>query len=205
MREPVSVRIAAVAVVALLTVPGLTGCGGSSRATAAATAHWSAVPGQVAVEPTIAPRPGHQVPVEVNIPSIGARSRLDPLTMDAHGVLTPPAEPGRAGWFSNGVRPGDPGPAVIAGHVDSRTGTAVFTRLATVRPGAAVLVTDAAGRTVTFKVDLVRAYPKSGFPTGDVYGATPDPQLRLITCGGGFDQSRGHYEDNVVVFASVTD
>jgi hypothetical protein len=205
VREPFSVRVAAVAAAALLTVPGLAGCGGSSRAAAVATPHWSAVSGQVAAEPTAIPGPDHEVPVEVNIPSIGARSRLDPLTMDAHGMLNPPPEPARAGWFSNGVRPGDPGPAVIAGHVDSRTGTAVFTRLATVRPGATVLVTDGAGRTVTFTVDLVRTYPKSGFPTDDVYGATPDPQLRLITCGGGFDQFRRHYEDNVVVFASVTD
>jgi Sortase domain len=188
---------------ALLT---LAGCGGPPRAaTATATPGWSAAPGQVAVEPTVTPGPAHAVPVQVSIPSIGVASRLDPLVMDEHGVLTPPPEPARAGWFSDGVRPGDLGPAVIAGHVDSRTGAAVFTRLATLRPGAAVIVTDAADRRITFTVDDVRTYPKSGFPTGSVYGATPDPQLRLITCGGSFDDSRGHYVDDVVVYASVAD
>ncbi|MCW2918870.1 MAG: peptidase sortase [Actinomycetia bacterium] len=163
------------------------------------------MPGQVAAEPTATPGPAHAPPVEVSIPSIGVRSRLDALAMDAQGVLSPPPEPARAGWFSGGVRPGDPGPAVIAGHVDSRTGSAVFTKLATLRPGAAVIVTDTTGRTVTFTVDLVRTYPKAGFPTSDVYGATPDAELRLITCGGDFDHSRGHYNDNVVAYASVTD
>lgn len=186
---------------------GVTGCGGAAAriATGTATPGWSAAPGQVAVDSTATPDPVHAVPVEVSIPSIGVRSRLDPLVMDPHGVLTPPREPARAGWFSKGVRPGDPGPAVIAGHVDSRTGAAVFTRLSTLRPGAAVIVTDAAGHKVTFSVEVVRTYLKSGFPTNDVYGATPDPQLRLITCGGSFDHSRGHYIDNVVVYARVTD
>jgi hypothetical protein len=141
----------------------------------------------------------------MSIPSIAVRSGLEPLAMDSRGVLAAPREPARAGWFAGGVRPGDPGPAVIAGHLDSRTGAAVFTELATLRPGAAVLVTGADGRQVTFTVELVRTYPKSGFPTNEVYGATPDAQLRLITCGGGFDRSRGHYLDNVVVYASVTD
>jgi hypothetical protein len=188
-----------------VTLTVLAGCGGSSRAATAGTPRWSAAPGQVAVEPTATPGPARAVPVEVRIPSIGVWSRLDPLTMDSQGVLNPPQEPARAGWFSKGVHPGDTGPAVIAGHVDSRTGAAVFTRLATLRPGAAVIVTDAAGRTVTFTVELVRTYPKSGFPTNDVYGPTPNAQLRLITCGGGFDRSRGHYVDDVVVYASVTD
>jgi sortase (surface protein transpeptidase) len=183
----------------------LAGCGGASPpVTPTATAPgWSAAPGQVAAEPTITPAPPHAIPVEVSIPSIGVRSRLDRLVMDPNGVLAAPREPGRAGWFADGVRPGDPGPAVIAGHLDSRTGAAVFAELPALRPGATVLVTGADHRKVTFSVELVRTYPKSNFPSKDVYGATPDAQLRLITCGGGFDQSRGHYTDNVVVYASV--
>jgi sortase (surface protein transpeptidase) len=126
------------------------------------------------------------------------------LATDAQGVLIPPTDPARAGWYAAGVRPGDPGPAVIAGHLDSRTGAAVFAKLGTLRRGAAIAVTDARGTVVRFTVDSVHSYPKVKFPTTQVYGSTPDPELRLITCGGDFDRASGHYVDNVVVFASLS-
>ncbi|MEV5751511.1 class F sortase [Actinoallomurus sp. NPDC052308] len=150
-------------------------------------------------------RPGaYAEPVTLRIPEIGVRSPLDRLTTDTRGRLLPPRDPAHAGWFADGIRPGDTGPAVIAGHVDSRTGPAVFTRLATLRPGARILVTDATGRVAAFTVDRVRSFPKEDFPAADVYGATPDPQLRVITCGGAFDPVSGHYLRDVVVYASRT-
>ncbi|MEO5874940.1 MAG: sortase, partial [Streptosporangiaceae bacterium] len=125
------------------------------------------------------------------------------LATDAKGVVVPPKKPMDAGWFAAGTQPGDPGPAVIAGHVDSKTGPAVFTRLGELKPGDEILVTDTAGATARFAVDEVVTYPKDRFPTAAVYGATPDVQLRLITCGGTFDEGRGHYRDNVIVYASA--
>ncbi|MCO5997303.1 class F sortase [Actinoallomurus rhizosphaericola] len=142
-------------------------------------------------------------PAVLRIPAIGVRTGLERLATDPHGRLLPPRDPARAGWFGDGVRPGDTGPAVVAGHVDSRTGPAVFTRLATLRPGGRILVTDATGRVAMFTVDRVRSFPKTAFPTEEVYGATPDPQLRLITCGGAFDPVSGHYRRDVVVYASL--
>jgi hypothetical protein len=188
----------------MVVTAGLTACGGADRpggAHSGAPSGWSAVPGQVAEISAAAPAHDYADPVELRIPSIGVRSGLERLGTDERGELRPPRDPARAGWFGGGVQPGDPGPAVIAGHLDSRTGPAVFTRLASLTPGSAVVVTDAAGAAVTFRVELVRSYPKARFPTRDVYGATPDPQLRLITCGGGFDRARGHYDDNVIVYA----
>ncbi|GAB3981563.1 hypothetical protein GCM10029978_082840 [Actinoallomurus acanthiterrae] len=142
-------------------------------------------------------------PVMLRIPALGVRTVLERLSTDRDGRLQPPREPARAGWFGDGIRPGAPGPAVIAGHVDSRTGPAVFTGLGSLRPGDRIQVTDARGRVVAFTVDRVRSYPKTEFPTEDVYGATPDPQLRLITCGGAFDPASGHYRRDVVVYASL--
>jgi sortase (surface protein transpeptidase) len=188
----------------MVLAAGLTACGGAAGpggAPSGAPSGWSAVPGQVAEISAAAPVHDYADPVELRIPSIGVRSRLERLGTDDHGELRPPRDPARAGWFGDGVQPGDPGPAVIAGHVDSRTGPAVFTRLPSLTPGSAVVVMDAAGAAVTFRVEVVRSYPKASFPTRDVYGATPDPQLRLITCGGGFDRARGHYPDNVIVYA----
>jgi len=191
------------AAVALGLLLATAGCGGTSASRTATSPlpGWSAVPNQVA---SISPQPAvgtHADPVRVSIPSIGVQSTLERLGTDAHGQLVPPANPDQAGWYAGGVRPGDPGPAVIAGHVDSRTGPAVFTELGRLKRGAAVVVTDARGGVVRFTVDDVRSYPKTRFPTAEVYGPTPDPQLRLITCGGDFDRASGHYVKNVIVFA----
>ena len=196
-------------VLAAVLMVCIAGCGTARDAvprgssTSSAPSEWRAVPGQVAAVPDSEPGEDHADPVELRIPSIGVHSRLERLSTDARGELESPRDPARAGWFAGGVQPGDAGPAVIAGHVDSRTGPAVFTRLASLRPGAEVVVTDTAGRVVTFRVDLVKSYPKAEFPTRDVYGATPDPQVRLITCGGDFDRAGGHYIDNVIVYAGL--
>jgi hypothetical protein len=95
------------------------------------------------------------------------------------------------------------GPAVIAGHVDSRTGPAVFYRLRALRPGQAVLVERADGTRLRFVVTDTRSYPKAGFPTAAVFGPVPGAALRLITCAGNFDRARGSYLDNLVVSARL--
>jgi sortase (surface protein transpeptidase) len=142
------------------------------------------------------------VPQRVLIPAIGVDSGLVDLGVDAAGALVPPADFSTAGWFAAGPVPGEIGPAVLAGHVDDYTGPAVFYRLEDLTAGDQVLVTRSDGRTVTFTVTRVAAYPKDGFGTAEVYGPTADAELRLITCGGTFDRSRRSYTDNVVVFAT---
>lgn len=108
-----------------------------------------------------------------------------------------------AGWYTKGGAPGDIAPAVIVGHYDSVNGPAVFYRLAQVLPDAAIQVRRADGSVATFTVDRVRRFSKGKFPTDQVYGAVDRPELRLITCGGSFDHSTGHYRDNYVVFAHM--
>jgi hypothetical protein len=151
--------------------------------------------------PPRARRPAPVRPLTVTVAAIGVRSSLVPLRLDRAGALQPPADFGHAGWYVGGPTPGDPGPAVIAGHVDSRAGPAIFFRLRELRPGDAVLVTRSDHRTVRFRVVKVERYPKAAFPTQQVYGPTPDRALRLITCGGSFDYARRSYRDNVVVYA----
>ncbi len=142
--------------------------------------------------------------VQVSIPAIGVQSSLAELGVDDAGALVPPTDFAQAGWFAAGPVPGDVGPAVIAGHVDSRTGPAVFFRLEELSPGDTVLVTRSDGRDVEFRVTEVARYPKDDFATEEVYGPTTGAELRLITCGGTFDPSRRSYEDNVVVYAHAT-
>ena len=141
-------------------------------------------------------------PVAVSIPALSVAGPLEELVADADtGELAAPADPARAGWYAAGVVPGDQGPAVIGGHVDSRSGPGVFFRLRTLRPGDLVDVTRSDGRTVHFSVIAVALYPKDRFPTEAVYGPTSGPELRLVTCGGAFDRSARSYDDNVVVDA----
>jgi sortase (surface protein transpeptidase) len=149
--------------------------------------------------PTAAP----VVPVRVRIPAIGVDSRLARLGTEASGALLPPADFAQAGWFAGGPAPGGVGPAVLAGHVDSFRGPAVFFRLSRLHSGDDVLVTRADGTTLRFTVTRTARYPKSAFPTAEVYGPAADAELRLITCGGRFDSSRRSYVDDVVVFARL--
>ncbi len=99
--------------------------------------------------------------------------------------------------------PGRLGPAVIAGHVDSRSGPAVFYRLRELRPGDLVVVERADGTRLRFLVERVDRFPKAGFPTAAVFGPVPSAALRLITCAGDFDRASGHYLDNLVVSARL--
>ena len=144
--------------------------------------------------------PGGAAPDRVRIGTLGVDTPLEALRVGPDGELGTPRDFARAGWFADGTAPGDVGPAVIAGHVDSYRGPAVFHRLAELRPGDTVEVRRG-GVWTTFRVERTARYAKDRFPTGQVYGPTPDPQLRLVTCGGDFDRRLRSYEDNVVVYA----
>jgi hypothetical protein len=139
-------------------------------------------------------------PTRLKVPVIGLDTPLEQLQLDPAGALRPPGTFGRAGWYAAGTAPGDVGPAVLAGHVDSRSGPAVFYRLRELSTGDRIEVMRG-GTTLSFKVTRTAWYPKTKFPTEQVYGPTPDRQLRLITCGGVFDRSLRSYRDNLVVYA----
>ncbi|SDH93484.1 LPXTG-site transpeptidase (sortase) family protein [Sinosporangium album] len=140
-------------------------------------------------------------PVRLRIPAIGVSTKIIPLKIGSSGRLAAPKSFTKAGWNRQGPEPGERGAAVIAGHVDSKSGPAVFYRLRQMRAGDKVHVDRADGTTVTFRVTKLARYNKTRVPSRAVYGSTKDAQLRLITCGGTFDRKRGSYRDNLVVFA----
>jgi LPXTG-site transpeptidase (sortase) family protein len=141
-------------------------------------------------------------PASLVIPAIGVSTALVHLGLTSTGALQVPPTTAIAGWYTGSPRPGAIGSAVIAGHIDSYQGPGVFYRLSQLRRGDRVYVRRADGTLAVFKVTEVQMYPKDAFPTTAVYGATPTPQLRLITCGGTFDYSTGSYLSNTVVYAS---
>jgi hypothetical protein len=139
-------------------------------------------------------------PTRLKVKSIGVDTPLETLRLGAAGELDPPDDFAKAGWYAGGTVPGDIGPAVIAGHVDNKSGPAVFYKLRELAEGDRIeVVRD--GRTVRFTVSSTAWYPKNAFPTAKVYGPTPDSQLRLITCGGVFNHKLRSYTDNLVVYA----
>jgi sortase (surface protein transpeptidase) len=130
-------------------------------------------------------------------------SSLDRLGRAADGTVEVPSKWEVAGWYALGPRPGAAGSAVILGHVDSKSGPAVFFRLRELRPGDVVEIARADGSTARFLVRRTAQYSKQRFPTDEVYYPTLAPELRLVTCGGTFDQTTGHYRSNIIVFATL--
>jgi hypothetical protein len=143
-------------------------------------------------------------PVRLEIPKIGVAGSLGRLGRAPNGTVEEPSGFDQAGWYAPGPRPGDPGSAVILGHVDSKhSGPAVFFRLRELRRGDRIDVTRADGSRVRFVVQRTAQYDKQAFPTDEVYYPTLAPALRLVTCGGRFDHASGHHVANVIVFATI--
>ncbi|MFF2043545.1 class F sortase [Kitasatospora sp. NPDC058170] len=144
-------------------------------------------------------------PTRLRIPQIGVDAPFTELTLNPGGQLDapPPDDKNLVGWYRGGATPGERGSAVVAGHVDTAKGPAVFLLLSLLLPGNKVEVSRADGTVAVFSVDSVETFAKSAFPDQKVYGKTPDAQLRLITCGGTYDKKRKDYLDNVVVFAHL--
>jgi LPXTG-site transpeptidase (sortase) family protein len=167
-------------------------------------------PSITTVAPRLASDPGakplaRSAPVTIRIPGIGVDAPVMKVGRDADGtVQVPPlAEHNLTGWYQYGPSPGQRGPAVILGHVDSTTGISVFYYLKNMHAGDKVYVTLADGKVAAFAVDGLQKVAKDAFPTASVYGTAGYPSLRLITCGGPFDEATGHYVDNVIVYAHL--
>lgn len=174
---------------------------GTAGAPATTGADPAADPGRSALADT-AGRRGSEIstPTGVRMPSVAIDTGTVPVGKEEDGSLEVPDDPHVSGWWTGGVAPGEPGAAVIVGHVDSREGPGAFFRLGDLQPGERVTVDREDGSSVDFHVDRVERHPKDDFPTAAVYGQTEQPTLRLITCSGAFDRQERSYEDNTIVF-----
>lgn len=183
--------------------------GAASSALPATASSGAAEPRAAAPSTTTVPEPtGPQPlpvstlrPVRLEIPRLGIASNLDALRIGTNNGLQAPPRWNVAGWYTGGAVPGELGPAVIAGHVDSPSGPAVFWRLRELVPGDAISVRLSDSTTARFRVIRVEQHPRDAFPSAEVYGPTPDRALRLITCAGVYDKAAGGYRDNRIVFA----
>ncbi|MCX4825542.1 class F sortase [Streptomyces sp. NBC_01142] len=144
-------------------------------------------------------------PKRIAITDIAVDAPFTALSIGASGELNapPPDDKNLVGWFRGGATPGERGTSIVAGHVDTKTGPAVFLQLSELKPGSKVYIAREDGTIARFEVDSVETFSKAHFPNDRVYADTPSPQLRLITCGGNYDRKAKDYEDNVVVFAHL--
>ncbi|KUL36327.1 peptidase C60 [Streptomyces sp. NRRL F-4489] len=170
----------------------------SRPAVAASASHRAATPRTDLALPRSAPK-------RLTIPEIAVDAPFTQLTLAPTGQLNPPpaGDTNLVGWFKDGAAPGERGAAIVAGHVDTKTGPAVFLQLETLKPGSTVEITREDGIVATFKIDSVETFSKANFPNDRVYSDTPDAQLRLITCGGAYDRKAKDYVANVVAFAHL--
>lgn len=144
-------------------------------------------------------------PTAISIPAIGVHHPLMQVGLNSDGTLQVPplTEPGIPGWYRNSPTPGQVGPAIIVGHIDGTTGAeGVFYNLGALRPSDTIQVTRSDNTVAVFRIDGVNKYSKAAFPTLTVYGNTTNPQLRLITCAGPFQNQ--HYLDDIVVYATLS-
>lgn len=137
----------------------------------------------------------------VEIPAIGVSAPIVTLGLNPDRTLEVPKDYSAAGLWSGGASPGERGPAVLAGHVDSKTGPAVFHRLHELEAGDVVRFVPRTGSAVSFLAERVEERPKDRFPTAEVYGKSAGATLRLVTCSGPFDRAGDRYRDNLIVFA----
>ncbi|MEU7583218.1 class F sortase [Streptomyces sp. NPDC041068] len=152
-----------------------------------------------------APAPLTFSPAErVRIKGIQVDAPIMPVGLDSEGWVDapPPEDPNLAGWFTGAVSPGEKGTAVVVGHVDNQQGPAVFYGLGSLKKGHHVEVRRKDKKTAIFEIYGIEVFEKENFPGKRVYGNVGGPELRVITCGGGFSKSSG-YDGNVVVFARL--
>ena len=148
-----------------------------------------------------------QEPSTLRIPAIEVEAEVTGLGLTDDGAMEVPRGEvyDLPGWYVHGPRPGELGPAVIGGHVDSRSGPSVFHGLGALEPGDDIEVDYGDGTVARFVVERGESYPKDAFPFDEVFGNTTAPELRLITCGGAFDHGSRSYDDNLVVYAVLAD
>ena len=198
-----SIALASVGIAVLLPRPALEPAAWQlPLALAPAVQPWSP-PGEPPPAPAAPKTLPESLPLTVGIPALDVSSDVMRLGLADDGSMEVPPGAYPAGWFEGGPTPGELGPAVLAGHVDWADDPGVFAGIGTLAAGDEIRVGRADGRIATFRVERVERFAKDRFPTAAVYGDIDHAGLRLITCGGAFDEDLQDYRDNVVVFARL--
>jgi sortase (surface protein transpeptidase) len=147
-------------------------------------------------------RPPPQRPTRIRIEKIGVDAAIIDLGLNPDRTLQVPEDIRLTGWWTGRSVPGEPGPSIVVGHVDSAAqGPGVFWRLRELEIGDVIFIERADGSIAEFRVTETELVLKTEFPTDKVYGSVEGSKLRVITCGGAFDRSARSYLGNLIVYA----
>jgi LPXTG-site transpeptidase (sortase) family protein len=162
-------------------------------------------PTATAIPPTATPVPRAGQPTRVKIPVIRVDAAVEYVGLTPEGAMDVPKDYSQTAWYEPGPRPGEQGNAAIAGHVDSKTGKAVFWDLAKLKPGDEVFIVGDDGAERRFVVTGVQSYGRTDAPLQEIFGPTTSRRLNLITCDStsNFDRKTGEYAANVVVYTEL--
>lgn len=140
------------------------------------------------------------VPKRIIIPKLNIDTEVEAVGLDENGSMDVPSNPWTVGWYKYGASLEKTGSVVIGGHLDSKTGPAVFYRLSSLAAGDEVMVIDQNGKGHSFLVVKKEIYSEEQFPSEKVFFASDKKRLNLITCRGTFDKKKQKYDKRIVVF-----
>jgi Sortase domain len=150
--------------------------------------------------PSPLPRGPISPPVQLLIPLLDVHRAVENVGVDEFGVLDLPVNSWNAGWYKWGPVPGARGDAVIEGHAGYPGKPMIFGKLATLRPGAQIIVVLADGSRRLFLVVSMRSVAAGSYPSGLAEPSGP-PRLTLVTCTGHFDKKSFWYSERLLVEA----
>ncbi|WP_233254412.1 class F sortase [Salipaludibacillus keqinensis] len=157
------------------------------------------------VEPVYSSSSQGIIPSMIEIPSIEVEAEIIHVGLEDDGAMEVPNEGDLVGWFNRGAKPGAKGNSVLAGHVDDRTGPAIFFDLKDLDVGDDIIITDEDGTVLTFQVKDREIYPYDDAPIAKVFGPSSSRNLNLITCTGEFDRNQGTHRERLVIFTELID
>lgn len=145
------------------------------------------------------------IPALIEIPAIGESAEVIEVGLTSDGAMEAPANIYQIGWYAPGTMPGNPGNAVMAGHVDGMTSPGTFYNLKKLKPGDEIHITGTEGQKLTFIVTETASYVPEEAPFEKIFGDSPEAHLNLITCTGTFNEKTGDYEERLVVYTDLVE
>lgn len=143
------------------------------------------------------------IPDTIEIPAIDVESEVEKVGLLKNGQMAVPENFRITGWYELGPNPGERGSAVIAGHVDDKTGPGVFFNLTDLQKGDEVKVKNKEGKQLVFEVVGKEIFPMDDAPVKKIFGYTSRQMLNLVTCTGPFDRSKGGHINRLVVYTEL--
>lgn len=144
-------------------------------------------------------------PVRLRVPDIFVDTNFVPLGLQDNGEIETPEGYTEVGWYTKGPTPGEIGPSVVLGHVDSYEGPGVFIHLGQLEEGNLMYVDREDGTTAVFRVTALERYNRNAFPTEKVYGDLAYAGIRLITCSGTYNHETLEYDRVLVVYGELVE